>query len=44
MTRLDQIQHNLDPQKKVQLNEAVAATEEIRRWVRTLQFLDSQLG
>ena len=35
MAKLDKIERNLDPAKKVGLGAAVEATEEIRRWVRT---------
>jgi len=44
LARLDQIQHNLDPAKNMGLGAAVEATEEIRRWVRTLLFLKRCLG
>jgi hypothetical protein len=44
MSKLDQIQHNLDSDKSEGLGAAVEATEEIRRWVRNLRSLNICLG
>lgn len=40
MSKLDQIQHNLDSDKSEGLGAAVEATEEIRRWVRNILSLN----